>query len=58
MSTVVCNKDCKYRKAMFCGQDFVMLNQFGQCVIWYYPNGSMRVTPDYREPEAATTQRV
>ena len=59
MATVVCNKDCKYRKAVFCGKDFVMLNQFGMCNIWFDKNGRMRMVPAYPaepEPQAATKQ--
>ena len=59
MATVVCNKDCKYRKAVFCGRDFTMLNQFGQCDIWFNKNGQMRMVPNYPaepEPRAATEQ--
>ena len=61
MSTVVCNKDCKYRKAVFCGKDFVMLNQFGMCNIWFDKNGQMRMVPNYPvepEPQAATEQEL
>ena len=60
MSTVVCNKDCKYRKAVFCGRDFTMLNQFGMCDIWFDKNGRMRMVPAYPaepEPQAATKQK-
>ena len=59
MATVVCNKDCQYRKAAFCGKDFVMLNQFGMCDIWFDKNGQMRMVPNYPaepEPRAATEQ--
>lgn len=48
MAEVVCNKECKYRKAVYCGFDFTMLNQFGQCVIWFNRDGSQRYQPDYR----------
>ena len=61
MATVVCNKDCKYRKAVFCGKDFVMLNQFGMCDIWFDKNGRIRRVPDYSaesEPQAATEQKL
>ena len=61
MSTVVCNKDCRYRKAVFCGKDFVMLNQFGMCDIWFNKNGQMRMVPNYPaepEPQAATEQEL
>ena len=61
MSTIVCNKDCQYRKAVFCGKDFVMLNSFGQCDIWFNKNGQMRMVPNYPaepEPQAATEQEL
>ena len=61
MSTVVCNKDCRYRKAVFCGRDFTMLNQFGMCNIWFDKNGQMRAVPAYPtepEPQAATEQEL
>ena len=61
MATVVCNKDCKYRRAVFCGRDFVMLNQFGMCNIWFDKNGQMRMVPNYPtepEPQAATEQEL
>ena len=61
MATVVCNKKCQYRKAVFCGKDFVMLNQFGQCDIWFNKNGQMRMVPNYPaepEPQAATEQEL
>ena len=61
MSTVVCNKDCRYRKAVFCGRDFTMLNQFGMCDIWFDKNGQMRMAPAYPtepEPQAATEQEL
>lgn len=48
MAEVVCNKECKYREAVYCGLDFTMLNQFGQCVIWFNRDGSQRYQPDYR----------
>lgn len=59
MATVVCNKDCRYRKAVFCGRDFIILNQFGMCDIWFDKNGQMRMVPAYPvepEPQAATEQ--
>ena len=43
MATVVCNKNCQYRKAAFCGKDFVMLNQFGQCSEWFAKNGQPKI---------------
>ena len=61
MATVVCNKNCQYRKAVFCGKDFVMLNSFGQCDIWFNKNGQMRMVPNYPaepEPQAATEQEL
>lgn len=61
MATVICNKDCQYRKAVFCGKDFVMLNSFGQCDIWFNKNGQMRMVPNYPaepEPQAATEQEL
>ena len=60
MSTVVCDRqNCKYRKAVFCGRNFTMLNQFGMCDIWFDKNGRMRMVPNYPaepEPRAATEQ--
>ena len=51
MATVVCNKDCQYRKAVFCGKDFVMLNQFGQCSEWFAKNGQPKIIFDFnRQP--------
>ena len=51
MATVVCNKDCQYRKAAFCGKDFVMLNQFGQCSEWFAKNGQPKIIFDFnRQP--------
>ena len=47
MATVVCNKDCKYRKAVFCGKDFIMLNQFGQCSEWFAKNGQPKIIFDF-----------
>ena len=61
MSTVVCNKDCQYRKAVFCGRDFAILNQFGMCDIWFDKNGQMRMVPNYPaepEPQAASKQEL
>ena len=61
MATVVCNKDCKYRKAVFCGRDFAILNQFGMCDIWFDKNGQMRMVPSYPaepEPQAASKQEL
>ena len=43
MATVICNKDCKYRKAVFCGKDFVMLNSLGQCSEWFAKNGQPKI---------------
>ena len=43
MATVICNKNCQYRKAAFCGKDFVMLNQFGQCSEWFAKNGQPKI---------------
>lgn len=48
MADVICNKNCKYRKAVYCGLDFTMLNDFGQCVVWFNRDGNLRVKPDYR----------
>ena len=51
MSTIVCNKNCQYRKAVFCGKDFVMLNQFGQCSEWFAKNGQPKIIFDFnRQP--------
>ena len=51
MATVVCNKNCQYRKAAFCGKDFVMLNQFGQCSEWFAKNGQPKSNVDFnRQP--------
>ena len=47
MATVVCNKNCQYRKAVFCGKDFVMLNQFGQCSEWFAKNGQPKIIFDF-----------
>ena len=47
MSTIVCNKDCQYRKAVFCGKDFVMLNSFGQCSEWFAKNGQPKIIFDF-----------
>lgn len=47
MSTVVCNKDCQYRKAVFCGKDFVMLNPLGQCSEWFTKNGQPKIIFDF-----------
>ena len=47
MSTIVCNKNCQYRKAVFCGKDFVMLNQFGQCSEWFAKNGQPKIIFDF-----------
>ena len=54
MATVVCNKDCQYRKAAFCGKDFVMLNQFGQCSEWFTKNGQPKIIFDFnRQPTSS-----
>ena len=51
MSRVVCNKDCRYRKAVFCGKDFVILNSFGQCSEWFAKNGQPKIIFDFnRQP--------
>ena len=51
MATVVCNKNCQYRKAVFCGKDFVMLNSFGQCNEWFAKNGQPKIIFDFnRQP--------
>ena len=51
MSTIVCNKDCQYRKAVFCGKDFIMLNAFGQCSEWFAKNGQPKIIFDFnRQP--------
>ena len=51
MATVICNKDCKYRKAVFCGKDFVMLNPLGQCSEWFAKNGQPKIIFDFnRQP--------
>ena len=47
MSTVICNKNCQYRKAVFCGKDFVILNQFGQCSEWFAKNGQPKIIFDF-----------
>lgn len=50
--TIVCNMvNCRYRKAEFCGNDFVILNGAGQCNVWYDKYGRPRAQPDYREAE-------
>ena len=51
MATVVCNKNCQYRKAVFCGKDFVMLNPLGQCSEWFAKNGQPKIIFDFnRQP--------
>ena len=47
MSTIVCNKNCQYRKAVFCGKDFVVLNSFGQCSEWFAKNGQPKIIFDF-----------
>ena len=63
MSTIVCNKDCQYRKAVFCGKDFVVLNSFGQCSEWFAKNGQPTSNPfadagsmDVTEQKPSNTQ--
>ena len=57
MATVVCNKNCQYRKAAFCGKDFVMLNQFGQCSEWFAKNGQPKIIFDFNRCHRAKTAR-
>ena len=47
MATVVCNKNCQYRRATFCGKDFVMLNSLGQCSEWFAKNGQPKTIFDF-----------
>ena len=47
MATVICNKDCQYRKAVFCGKDFVTLNSLGQCSEWFAKNGQPKIIFDF-----------
>lgn len=44
---VICGKPCKYKKAVFCGLEYTMLNQFGQCLVWFDRNGGVRRFPEY-----------
>ena len=45
---VVCgNQNCQLRGSKFCNRDFTMLNQFGQCKVWFFDNGQMRPQPWY-----------
>jgi hypothetical protein len=57
---IVCNKkDCKYKKSVFCGLDYTMINEYGQCEVWYNWKGNVRQSPNYRPIEdvkAATEQ--
>ena len=46
---VICGQECRYRKGVYCGLDFVMLNNFGQCGVWFDKRGGRRINPDYRE---------
>lgn len=46
---VICGQECRYRKGVYCGLDFVMLNNFGQCEVWFDKRGGRRAIPDYRE---------
>ena len=51
MSTIVCNKNCQYRKAAFCGKDFVMLNSFGHSSEGFAKNGQPKIIFDFnRQP--------
>ena len=49
MATVVCNKNCQYRKAVFCGKDFVMLNPLGQCSEWFAKNGQPKIIFNFKD---------
>lgn len=51
---VVCGQACKYKKSVYCGLDFVMLNDFGQCSIWFNKSGERRINPDYRSYESGS----
>lgn len=57
---IVCDKkDCKYKKSVFCGLDYTMINEYGQCEVWYNWKGNARQSPNYRPVEdvkAATEQ--
>lgn len=35
-----------------------MLNQFGQCLVWFDRNGNMRMAPDYRYDAAPVQNHV
>lgn len=46
MANIVCNNArCPFRTSVYCKKDFVMLNQLGQCEVWFDKNGGMRMAP-------------
>lgn len=59
MAAIVCNKSCPYRREVFCDKDILVVNQFGQCNIWYNKNGMPRTnfehagsgTPEQKKDE-------
>lgn len=48
MNVICGQEECQYRKGVYCGLDFVMLNNFGQCEVWFDKRGGRRIIPDYR----------
>lgn len=60
MSSITCrNRGCKFLRGLFCGNDFVFLNQYGQCKVWFNNDGQFRGQPLYpseAKPIDATEQ--
>lgn len=57
MSSIVCeNRSCMYNGGWFCKNDFIFLNQIGQCKIWFNDNGTLRAEPLYPAEKSPPSQ--
>lgn len=61
MSSITCgNRGCKWNGGLFCKNNFVFLNPYGQCKVWYDDNGQFRGQPLYPSesvPESVDTKK-
>lgn len=53
MATIVCKREgCKFKKGNFCRREITMINEFGECDIWFDKrNGQLRPAPWYEAGE-------
>lgn len=61
MNVICGNARCKYRRGLYCGLEFAMMNAAGCCMVWFDKRGNIRREPFYPpeiKPMDASEQRL